>query len=118
MSGVSQERTVRDQDIARLQTSLELQLQKQKAREELARLKRAKFSEDSSKRKKLEEELRACRTLKEQAIKVTSLTQQLEQASIVKKRSEDELRQQRDVRTATCGRNREPRTSCGGWPRG
>lgn len=97
---VSQERTVRGpEDIARFQTSLkELQLQKQKAEEELARLKRAAF------RRLLQEEEAGGRSWrawaedpKEQAIKVTSLTQQLEQASIVKKRSEDELRQQRDV---------------------
>ena len=62
-------------------TLKELQLQKQKAEEELARLKRA-ASEDSSKRKKLEEELEAERTARAKVEKLRSdLSRELEEIS-------------------------------------
>ncbi|XP_078544196.1 desmoplakin isoform X1 [Lissotriton helveticus] len=93
----SQEKHGRDQDISKLQSSLrELHLQKHKLEEENGMHKK-NLLEESAKRRMLEEEMQSLtRSYKEQMNNVTHLTQQMEQMSILKKRSEDDLRQHRD----------------------
>lgn len=95
---LSQEKKGKDQENTRLQSTIkELKLQKSKLEEELSRQSRA-ISEEISKRKKVEEELESMRrSYREQTIKITNLTQQIEEVSIIKKRSEDDLKHQRDV---------------------
>uniref|UniRef100_A0A8D0GP55 Desmoplakin n=1 Tax=Sphenodon punctatus TaxID=8508 RepID=A0A8D0GP55_SPHPU len=94
---VSQDKKGKDQESIRLQSTIkELQHQICKLEEELSRHNKNTV-EESSKRKKAEEELDSMRrTLREQAVKITNLTQQIEEVSIVKKRSEEDLRHQRE----------------------
>ncbi|KAE8597867.1 hypothetical protein XENTR_v10016627 [Xenopus tropicalis] len=93
--------SLKDQDkqseIFRLQTNLkELQTQKLKLEEEINRQKRIATDEHTT-NKKLEDELESLRrTSSEQLKKITHLTQQIEQITVVKKQTEDDLRQQRE----------------------
>ncbi|KAM7177046.1 desmoplakin isoform 1-T1 [Macrochelys suwanniensis] len=95
---ISQERKGKDQESAKFQSTIkDLQLQKHKLEDELSRLNKNAM-EESSKRKKVEEELDSMRrSFREQSIKITNLTQQIEEVSIVKKRSEDDLKHQREL---------------------
>ncbi|KAG8133302.1 hypothetical protein E2320_011103 [Naja naja] len=92
---LAQDKKGKDQESTRLQGTIkELQHQKHMLEEELNRQSRI-ASDETCKRKNAEEELEAMRrTLRDQAVKITNLTQQIEEVSIVKKRSEDDLRHQ------------------------
>uniref|UniRef100_A0A8C5P9V3 Desmoplakin n=1 Tax=Leptobrachium leishanense TaxID=445787 RepID=A0A8C5P9V3_9ANUR len=91
------EKQGKESEITRLQGSLkELQTFKQKLEEEISRQKRIATDEHTN-NKKLGDELESLRrTNSEQLKKITTLTQQIEQITIVKKQTEDDLRQQRE----------------------
>ncbi|XP_030064734.1 desmoplakin isoform X1 [Microcaecilia unicolor] len=99
---LSHDKERKAQEIITLQNNLkEIQLQKKEVEEGFSSQKKI-ISEESMKRVKLEDELQSMRkSCLEQATKITSLTQQTEQLTIVKKRSEDDLKQQRDAIDST-----------------
>ncbi|MEE6465080.1 hypothetical protein FKM82_006445 [Ascaphus truei] len=94
---ISLEKQGKESEITKLQANLrEFQMQKQKLDEEISRQKRIATDEHGN-NKRLEDELESLRrTSSEQLKKITHLTQQIEQISIVKKQNEDDLRQQRE----------------------
>ncbi|KAM9307873.1 desmoplakin [Gastrophryne carolinensis] len=91
------EKQTKENDINRLQVNLkEIQTQKNKLEEEINRQKRI-ASDEHAKNKRLEEELEALRRTNSELLKkITTLTQQIEQVTIIKKQTEDDLRQQRE----------------------
>ncbi|CAH2284270.1 desmoplakin isoform X1 [Pelobates cultripes] len=94
---LSLEKQSKESEITRLQASLkEMQTLKLKLEDEINRQKRIATDEHAN-NKKLGDELESLRrTSSEQLKKITSLTQQIEQISIVKKQTEEDLRQQRE----------------------
>ncbi|XP_029446471.1 desmoplakin isoform X2 [Rhinatrema bivittatum] len=99
---ISQEKERKAQEIAKLQSSLkEIQLQKQEVEEAFSTQKKL-ISEESVKRIKVEDELESMRqSCLDQAKKITNLTQQTEHLTTAKKRSEDDLKQQKDAIDST-----------------